>query len=102
MALWQCGCGTAYAVGVAACPHCGSTEYMEDGVAKITSSGGASLHTDVPDVVPEVREGGAAADESAAPVPVAEQLAAGVPAEETVTIADQRAGAEPPPMPDGG
>jgi hypothetical protein len=32
-----------------------------------------------------------------APVPVADQLAAGVPREETVTIAEQKAGAELPP-----
>jgi hypothetical protein len=91
MALWRCGaCGTAYAVGLPACPHCHSTDYEEDGVAKITTGGGASLHTDAPD--PD-----AVAPADAGLVPVKEQLAAGVPPEETVTIADQRAGVPPPP-----
>jgi hypothetical protein len=41
MALWICGsCTAAYAVGLAACPQCGATEYEEDyTMAKITSAG---------------------------------------------------------------
>lgn len=35
-----------------------------------------------------------------APVPVADQRAAGVPPEETVTLAEQAAGTPPPPLPD--
>lgn len=46
MAMWMCtGCTTAYAVGVARCPQCGSTEYVEEGaegMAKITVHGGPS------------------------------------------------------------
>jgi predicted nucleic-acid-binding Zn-ribbon protein len=101
MALWLCvQCGTAYAVGLPGCPHCRGTEYEEDGVAKITTGGGPSLHTDG-----EQAED-ATAETPAAPVPVADQLAAGVDPAETVTIADQKAGAPPPALPkapaDGG
>lgn len=38
-------------------------------------------------------------DEQPVLIPVAEQKAAGVPPEQTVTIADQRAGVPPPPIP---
>jgi hypothetical protein len=105
MALWACqACGTAYAVGVPACPQCGSSEYLEDGVAKITTGGGPSIHLEAlaaeaaalagpaDDVQEAVSE-----PEATAPVPVAEQLAAGVPPAETVTIAAQKAGTPPPP-----
>ena len=49
MALWICdGCGCAYSVGAARCPHCGDTRYtpdyeqLEDGapVATVTSEDG--------------------------------------------------------------
>jgi hypothetical protein len=42
---------------------------------------------------------GDAAAAAADPVPVKEQLAAGIPPEATVTIADQKAGIPPPPIP---
>ncbi|WP_027933733.1 hypothetical protein [Amycolatopsis thermoflava] len=43
--LWICQeCTTAYAVGLLACPHCASTNYLEEGqeMPKITVYGGAS------------------------------------------------------------
>lgn len=44
--LWHCqGCSTAYAVGLLACPQCGSTDYVEEGsedMPKITVHGGPS------------------------------------------------------------
>lgn len=47
MAAWVCvGCTTVYAVGAPRCPHCGSTEYTEQGAAdmpKITRHGGPSI-----------------------------------------------------------
>ena len=100
MALWAClTCGCRYAVGLEACPQCRGTDHEEDGVAKITTGGGPSLHTDgggdiEPQDVTEPEEA------PVAPVPVADQLAAGVPKEETVTVAAQKAGAEPPVIPD--
>jgi hypothetical protein len=41
------GCTTKFAVGLPRCPHCGSTEYVEDGdpMAKISRHGGASDKT---------------------------------------------------------
>jgi len=40
MALWVCRqCTAAYAVGLTACPQCGSTDYEESHVAKITRTG---------------------------------------------------------------
>jgi hypothetical protein len=103
MALWACqDCGTVYAVGLPACPHCGGTEYQEDGVAKITTGSGPSLHTDgggEPETGPETLSGPETPESAADPVPVKEQIAAGVPPEETVTIADQKAGVPPPPIP---
>lgn len=44
MSLWLCdACTTSYAVGLAACPHCGSTEHHEEGeMPKITRLGGAT------------------------------------------------------------
>lgn len=41
--LWIClQCTTAYSVGAQGCPHCGSSEYAEEGteMAKITRHGG--------------------------------------------------------------
>ena len=95
MALWAClTCGCRYAVGLEACPQCRGTEHQEDGVAKITTGSGPSLHTDGGgDGSQDVTEPG---EVPVAPVPVADQLAAGVPKEETVTIADQKAGTPPP------
>ena len=48
MALRVCtGCTTKYAVGLAKCPHCGSTDHVEDGqpMPKITEHGGPSSVT---------------------------------------------------------
>lgn len=44
MALWLCaGCSAAYAVGLPACPQCGSTNRSEEGpMPKITVHGGAT------------------------------------------------------------
>jgi uncharacterized OB-fold protein len=57
--LEECAaCSTAYAVGLAACPHCGSTEVVgRQQVPKIDSRGVASNASDpdpVPAAVPEV------------------------------------------------
>lgn len=45
MALNTCaGCTTKFAVGLARCPHCRSTEFQEDGdMPKITRHGGPSV-----------------------------------------------------------
>lgn len=52
MSLWLCdACTTSYAVGLAACPHCGSTEHHEEGeieMPKITRLGGATNAADRP------------------------------------------------------
>jgi hypothetical protein len=96
MALRVClGCGCRFAVGLGACPQCWSEENEEADVAKITTGGGASLHTD---------GGGEPGEpvsepETAVPVPVAAQLAAGVAPAATVTIAEQKAGTSPPAPP---
>jgi RNA polymerase subunit RPABC4/transcription elongation factor Spt4 len=48
--LWVClGCTTRYAVDSPQCPHCGSTEYIEEGneMAKITVHGGPSTSDDI-------------------------------------------------------
>lgn len=48
MALSVCtGCTTKYAVGLPKCPHCGSTDHVEDGkpMPKITVHGGPSDKT---------------------------------------------------------
>lgn len=113
MALWRClACSAKYAVGLARCPQCHSTEHEEDGVAKITGWGGPSLgdpaaHEPAPAesgvAEPAVAEAVAAPaaepEEAPAVVTVADQKAAGVPPEETVTVADQKAGTPPPPLP---
>lgn len=40
MALWYCTrCAAAYAVGLAACPQCGGTDYQENTVPKINRQG---------------------------------------------------------------
>lgn len=57
MALNACdGCTTKFAVGLKRCPHCGSTDFHEDGdpMAKITRHGGASDATLAAE--PEMRE----------------------------------------------
>ena len=58
MASWACqGCRTVYAVGIPACPHCGSADYKEDGVAKASPETGATFYVaegdDVPGDLPE-------------------------------------------------
>ena len=68
MALWVCvGCSTAYSVGAPACPHCGLSDYYDEGqepVGKITVHGGASHAEDIPAPAPE------APAEAPAPAPV--------------------------------
>lgn len=49
MALNECrGCTTAFAVGLRACPHCRSTDFVEQGqdMPKITAHGGPSNAAD--------------------------------------------------------
>lgn len=52
MALWVCvSCSTAYAVGLEACPQCGSTDSYEEGqepMPKISVHGGPTSRHDVP------------------------------------------------------
>jgi hypothetical protein len=69
-------------------------------VAKITTGGGPSIHAEGLAADAAALAGPAAAGdpEDTVPVPVAAQLAAGVPAAQTVTVADQKAGA-PAPVP---
>lgn len=45
MAAWVCmECTTTYSVGASRCPHCGSTEYLEEGaMPKITRHGGPTI-----------------------------------------------------------
>jgi hypothetical protein len=65
--LWRClACGTRYAVGLPACPHCWSEDYEEDGVPKITSSGVSFPEPPGPAAVPEPE---VALEPDALPVP---------------------------------
>jgi hypothetical protein len=105
MSLWICGrCTAAYAVGLDCCPQCGGTEHEEDGVAKISRSGVSFGPGRGPDGMlppgaapgePE-EDSGDPVEVAAEPVSVADQRAAGIAPEETVTIADQKAGIPPP------
>ncbi|GIH23008.1 hypothetical protein Aph01nite_13180 [Acrocarpospora phusangensis] len=65
--LWVCAdCTTAYAVGLGACPHCGSTDWYEEGkVPKVHKDRGPTYAQDIPAgpdgdvrVPPEVSEPG--------------------------------------------
>lgn len=79
MALNACtSCTTKFAVGLPKCPHCGSTEFVEDGdvMAKITRHGGASDNT-----VPEPE---AEAEAVEAPAPETEEPPAAAPEPEPV------------------
>lgn len=79
MSSWRClGCRTVYAVGIPACPHCGSSNYDEgDDVAKASAEGGATHYVaegqpvpdDLPDGVRLVGPGAAAAAAEAEAVP---------------------------------
>jgi hypothetical protein len=76
MALNTCtSCTTKFAVGLPRCPHCRSTEYVEDGdpMAKITRNGGV---TD--DAAPAVEEDAAAAESDPAAAAAADQPEADV------------------------
>lgn len=69
MALWAClGCGCRYAVGLSGCPQCGSPDYEEDGMPKITTWGGASYGHELPpaagDTSPAPGATGAGADQA--------------------------------------
>lgn len=49
MAAWGClDCTTVYSVGAPRCPHCGSTNYTENPMPKITVAGGPSHAADRP------------------------------------------------------
>lgn len=84
MTTWVCTAdGVAYAVGMAGCPRCGSTEYREDGTGmpKITRHGGPSVAPRAaapagPDSVP-------AADEKPAPAPAPAKAEPAKPAKKT-------------------
>jgi hypothetical protein len=101
MSLWVCQkCTAAYAVGLLACPQCGSTDYLEDWQMGKISSTGLATHAPAPEVPEAEVPAEPEVTDAPAPVPVREQLAAGVPPEATVTIADQKAGvAEVPVLP---
>lgn len=116
MALSHCGqCGTAYAVGLPRCPQCWAPDEGGD-VPKITKAGVSFPADHDPDnpvtlVSPLVFDALVKSlddppgtplvlpEESPATVTVAEQKAAGVAPEDTVTVAAQRAGAPPPGPP---
>jgi hypothetical protein len=54
MASWRCmGCRTVYAVGIPSCPHCGTADYEEDGVAKASAEAGATHYVAEGDPVPD-------------------------------------------------
>jgi hypothetical protein len=88
MASWACStCRTVYAVGIPACPHCGSTDYSDEEaiVAKASAEGGATSYVAEGDAVPaDVPEGvrlvgpgapvaeGGAAEDAEGPSPEAE------------------------------
>lgn len=114
MPRWACRlCGCLYAAGAPCCPDCRATEHdEEDEVPKIDRFGVATIgavttgHASaiLPDgaVVPPAEVKPAAAEEPAEPpvvVPVADQKAAGIAPEDTVTIAEQKAGTPPPVVP---
>ncbi|MEU0465024.1 hypothetical protein ABZ215_13555 [Amycolatopsis sp. NPDC006131] len=106
--LWICQeCTTAYAVGLLACPHCASTNYLEEGqdMPKITVHGGASnantettveIHGEVIDGRHGEREPLPEFDATTERVtePV-EQEATGDEAAEQEATGDEAAGAEP-------
>ena len=74
--------------------------YVYEGPAPETDPGGSMVRPgDVRDhdAAPDWGAWRLVADPADGPVPVAVQLAAGVPPEDTVTIADQKAGADLPP-----
>jgi len=74
--MWICdGCTTAYSVGAPACPHCGSTAYTEEHMAKITVHGGASTEPDN-DKETSMTEPEATAEEAAAEESAPEEAAA--------------------------
>jgi len=69
MVLWLCSaCTAGYAVGLAACPQCGSTDHVEEGqdMPKITVHGGPTNAAD-PDTMPpaDEQETALAVDETA-------------------------------------
>jgi hypothetical protein len=79
MALLSClRCTTKFATGLLRCPHCLSEKFEEDGVPKITTSGGASHPEDLAAV-------------SGLPVP---------PAAEPAPVAPAAGVVSPPPAPE--
>lgn len=71
MAVWACAeCTTAYAVGAPRCPHCGSENYTEDGMAKATVGGASDDKTaagDAPQAAPAAADAPAEDDGEKAP-----------------------------------
>ena len=72
---WICvDCTAAYSVGARSCPQCGSTKYVEEGMAKISRLGGATVEgdlasaTEVVESEPELVEEPVEVEESAVPV----------------------------------
>jgi len=101
MALWICsGCTAAYAVGLAACPQCGGTEYEQEyeHMAKITMDGPSYEPGKDPNQV-DAEPAEADAQEPAEP----EQGAALIsqPGPEPTDLPAGDAVAAPPPLPPG-
>jgi predicted nucleic acid-binding Zn-ribbon protein len=101
MALHVCtNCGTAYAPAPE-CPQCGADHWVDeqqaqdDGLFENLNDGDhESVSPDDPLGLKDEE------DEEPELISVADQKAAGIPADETVTIADQKAGVDPPVLPD--
>ena len=54
MSLWVCrSCTAKYAVGLTACPQCGSSNHAEDSMPKITRSSSEPVPQPVPVPMPE-------------------------------------------------
>jgi hypothetical protein len=92
MALQVCTeCGTSCAPA-GKCPQCGANHWVDETEAEARNLHKQLNEGDETSISPDDPLG-LKDDEEAAPVSVADQKAAGVPADETVTIADQKAGA---------
>ena len=101
MALWACEeCGCKFAVGLPACPQCGSEDWTEDGMPKITTWGGPSYEHG-PGGPPATEE--QAATEEAPEVPDgAEGAAPEAPGAGTETVPETPAKTVTPPPPPPG
>lgn len=68
VSLWICRlCGAAYSVDAPRCPQCGSTDYLESSMPKITVHGGPTNAAD--DVEPEPIDGPAPGADEPPPDP---------------------------------